>query len=956
MYKLFKIRKGEFEKTFLMFLYAFNWVAAFLVGRVVKDTLFLSKADISLLPFMYLIVAAVVPATWLFTQQVGKFSLKHTTNITMGLILVTLLLFRYLLSQNQTPLVIGALYVFIEIMGVLLMILFWTFANEMFNSREARRLFGVIAGGQVLANLYGFPLRSLREFIGVNNLIFVCMASVLACMLIFNYLSTRYRLSTLNRGRIRARTEGNDKIVSAISKVGIFSSLRKHIILLTTLTILTVTFVDYQFKVVAGQHYSGQQLAHFFFSVYAYTGVFACLIQFFLTSRLLEKFGILIALLVLPLALSLGSGISITFMTAIGIYITQGGNLVMRYTITETTTNLLYQPLPAAFRRQTKALADGVVRPGAMALAGVVLIGLSHYMDLNSGKNIFLLSALIMCLAVIWIGLLFTTRQRYVDALLFYSDRRARITGQEMEEDEKAFAVSRMVIQKALKSSDEVQILNAMEVIPLSRWSDWDEHIVPLLNSPFAKVRGRAIEFLGKSGNRKYSRQIAQLFYDISDQVKAMAIQTYCQLENERAILIISNFLKSESPLVKAATITGLIQYGGLDGIMSSTVELKNMLDHQNPKQRKSGAEILGYIKIKSFYQPLFRLINDEDLEVRKAAIMAAGQMQAKELIPNLLYLLQSADTNATAVKALAMYGAKLIEPMENVLLINHVSAKIRQAIPFILAQIESPNSYAILERLLLAKDSKLKSNVVKSMQRLIINLEREISPNYKKLQICLHGELEGYYQQFLYAATLRNNGSDFELLLLAIQDRLQENLERIFNLLGMLYPREQIEIVSYNLRSKDPAMRANAIEIVDNICDSETRKYLVPILEGIEDMEIVDAGRRLFRLNEFTVEELTRIFLLNDEDDWLVACTIHSIAKAELTDHLKEVIRFADHENPVIREAVLFATSNLMYKDDFVEILALYGKERDDVVKTYIEYKCESEHLEIPQLYFGNS
>jgi len=943
IYKLFRIRKGEFEKTFLMFLYAFNWVAAFLVGRVLKDTLFLTEADLSLLPYMYIIVAAVVPATWLFSQHIGRYSLKNTTNITMSLIVITLIFFRYLLFSNPNYIVIASLYVFIEIMGVMLMILFWTFANEMFNSREAKRLFGVIAGGQVLANLYGFPLRNFKDYIGVDNLIFVCVASILACMFIFNYLSTRYRHSTLNRGRIRTRSEGNGTIVSAVSKVGIFASLRKHVILLTILTMLTVTIVDYQFKVVASQHFTGSELAHFFFSIYAYTGVLACLIQFFLTSRLLEKYGILIALLILPLAMCSGCGIALVFSSAIGIFITQGGNLVARYTITETTTNLLYQPLPAAMRRQTKAFADGVARPAAMAFAGLVLIVLNYVINLNTETNIFTLSWIIVALCAVLIAVLFTTRQRYVDALLFFSDRRAKVTGKETEDDEKALAVSKMVIQKALNSEDDFQILNAMELIPLSRWSDWDEHILPLLNSPFSMVKQKAIEFLGKSGNRKYSKKIAELFYDESDSVKAVAIQTYCLLENERSVQDIATFLGADSPLVKAATITGLIQYGGLDGIMSSTVELKNMLEHESPGQRKSGAEILGYIKIKSFYQPLFKLINDKDLEVRKAAILAAGQMQAKELIPNLLYLLQSPETNATAVKSLSMYGTKIIAPLEDVLLISKVSSKIRQAIPAILAQIESPKSYFILENLLKAKDVKLRSTVIKSMQRLILNLNRDITPNYNKIQLCLHTELESYYQQFIYHHTLKTAGDDFKLLTLALHDRLQDTLVRIFSLLGILYPKEQIEIVSYNFKSKNQAMRANAIEIVDNICDAETRKYLVPILDNIDSVETIEAGRKLFKLNDFTVIELTRRFLLSDEDDWLVSCTIHAIAKAELTIHLKELIRFADHENPVIRESVLFATSCLIDDADYAEILALYIQEKDPIVSKYMKHKSDS-------------
>lgn len=945
LYKIFKLRKGEFEKTFLMFLYGFNWVAAFIVGRVLRDTLFLSEAKLlPWLPYMYLLVAAIVPFSLFYSHQIGKIGTRKVNTATLVITILTLALFRYLFFAVEAGsmarlIVIVFLYVFIELMGVMMVINFWTFANELFNSREAKRLFGLIGGGLVLANLYSFPIKKLIPHIGVTNLIFVCIVSIFFCLIIFNHLSKRYRLSTLQRSRIRTRHERDTALAVLVGRSGVFAALRKHIILITIVTMFTVTFLDYQYKVAATQLFSKEDLADFFLSVFAYTGIVACIIQFFITSRLLAKFGILAALLILPIGLLGGSMLALSFFGLWGIILTRGSEFVTRYTITETTTPLLYQPLPPALQRHTKALSDGVVRPIAMALAGGVLIVLNHMFDFSQGTRIVQLSWFILLMAVIWIIVLISARQKFVEALLLSTDHRARKTGLEPVEDESTLAVSRMVVQKALASDDEVQILNAMEVIPLSLWSDWDEHILPLLESPHTSVREEAVRFLGKSDNRKFSRKLSRMFDDKEDSVRAVAIQTYCMLEHERAVPAISSFLNESSPAVKAATITGLIQYGGLEGILSSTAELKTMLDHQDPMERESGAQVLGFIKIRSFYQPLFRLINDPDFTVRRAAIMAAGQMQAEGLIPNLLYMLQSNDARPFAIKALASFKEAVVPQLEEVLLISRASPKIRQAIPMILAQISSPRSYEILEQLLEAKDARLRSTVMRAMQKLFSRMEEEITPNYDKIQHALYVELESYYQLLVHIETVRYCDEGSELLASSLEDRIQETLVRVFYLLSIIYPREQIEIVSYNLRSKNPKMRANAIEIVDNICEPETRRNLLPILEAIDFGEKVSAGRRLYQLEEIPLPDLLGRFLKSNTDEWLIACTIHAIGLAQMVSLKREVAAFADHENPVVREAVLCAMNNLTEGEEFNRLAALFPYERDPVIINYLNF-----------------
>ena len=74
-----------------------------------------------------------------------------------------------------------ALYFFGQILGVLLISQFWTLANEVYDARQAKRLFGLIGGGACLGGALGASITAITvEEFGANNLLLVS-AGILGC-------------------------------------------------------------------------------------------------------------------------------------------------------------------------------------------------------------------------------------------------------------------------------------------------------------------------------------------------------------------------------------------------------------------------------------------------------------------------------------------------------------------------------------------------------------------------------------------------------------------------------------------------------------------------------------------------------------------------------------------------------------------------------------------------------
>jgi AAA family ATP:ADP antiporter len=104
-------------------------------------------------------------------------------------------------------------------------------------------------------------------------------------------------------------------------------------------------------------------------------------------------------------------------------------------------------------------------------------------------------------------------------------------------------------------------------------------------------------------------------------------------------------------------------------------------------------------------------------------------------------------------------------------------------------------------------------------------------------------------------------------LLTKATGERLEEGAQRVFRLLGLIHSPADLQAVFFNVTSR-PALRASAVEFLDNLIQPELRALVMPLLEDREEKDGLTFEEALHRL-------------LEEEDEWL-----QTIAK-ELTARL---------------------------------------------------------------------
>jgi HEAT repeat protein len=376
-----KIRAGEGSKVGFMALYAANAIGAVVVGRTVRDTLFLgdgshTKND---LPLMYIVNSiAVALMSWAYARVADGVRRDRLNAMVASVWAVVMLGFfgaASIFPKSTAP----VLYVAVEAMGSLVVIQFWTFAQDVFTSREAKRLFPLIsAGGQAANVIYGFLASSLSKTVSAESLLVLCALNLVACAILAVYIAKRFggaSAPSTPRGRQVDRSSTASKGFKALATPHLVT-----IALIGVISAVAVNLVDYEFKAAAESQFSVDKKAMgaYFGKFYGICGALALALQMGLTGRILERFGILASLLPLPVGLMLGSTFAWLFPSGWTTSLAKGSDSIFRYTLNDASMQLLYVPVPTHQRGRAKALIDGMLKPLAGVVAGLMLVMLGH--------------------------------------------------------------------------------------------------------------------------------------------------------------------------------------------------------------------------------------------------------------------------------------------------------------------------------------------------------------------------------------------------------------------------------------------------------------------------------------------------------------------------------------------------------------------------------------------------
>jgi hypothetical protein len=456
--------------------------------------------------------------------------------------------FRYLLATAGAGnfAILAALYVYIEIMAALVGIQFWTFAADIFDARQAKRLFGLIAAGGVISNiLAGIGLQAAATVIAPADLLFVVVASLLGCAWAVFALERRGEgkeaAVVTSSPAVKQPASNLRQDLQAVWRTPLLVSIGSIMILMSLVT----NIADYQLDLSLQRFFSsdGSGMLAFLGQFQIVTGTLALAVQLFATNRLMERFGLVTSLLILPASIALGSGlILVTGGVLLAAAWPRGSDVVFRYTVNDAALNTLFLPVQPALRRRAKAILDGIVKPPIVGLMGFAFLLFQGDGSGVQASTIVSWSVPVLLLTAGWLFLVQRVRSQYRTALAD-SLRRRRLDLEAAEIDVSDETTIQVLVQ-SLQDPDEFQVVHALNLMNHAPDVDWLPYIAPHVNHPSPAVRLIVLRLLQESRRPEFAELIVSQFTAAEAQVRAAAIEAYCALQEDTAVEAVVTFLE----------------------------------------------------------------------------------------------------------------------------------------------------------------------------------------------------------------------------------------------------------------------------------------------------------------------------------------------------------------------------------------------------------------------------
>jgi len=308
-------------------------------------------------------------------------------------------------------------------------------------------------------------------------------------------------------------------------------------------------------------------------------------------------------------------------------------------------------------------------------------------------------------------------------------------------------------------------------------------------------------------------------------------------------------------------------------------------------------------------HELLTPLLTDPDMPVRIAAIRSAGRAQRRTHVPILIDALGTRHTEDAARFALATLGDRVVGTLGDYLSDVTVTTPVRHAIPRALGEIHTQGSVDALFRSREREDVRLAYRVLKASNRIRTSGAEVVFP-----RMLVTEDIQANVRSHLFALVHYRSSpigsaqqSAERLLCVALNERMEFALERVFRRLALLYPPGDVLAALQGVRSSQPRLRGNAIEYLENALAQDHRKLVLPLVDDSGDaarLKLADQGYG-FRPGRF---EDTLAALLQSDDAWLRACALFVVGRRKERTLMPLVELNLATVNALVRETASWA------------------------------------------------
>ncbi|MEW6669363.1 MAG: Npt1/Npt2 family nucleotide transporter [Thermodesulfobacteriota bacterium] len=874
--KWLKVYEDEIHLFFWSVLLFFTIHVADILLNNFGETAFLKRYGVEYLPIIYMVNA--VSTFFIMSLLTGVMARTPSSRILFFLLLTcagSIGVIRLVIPFGF-DIIYPVIYILKSQFEVLLGLLFWDMANDLFNTRQSKRLFPLLTAGGTLGGILGsYCTHPLARAITIDNLMWVYLGACVAGALVVRKMAGLFPSMVVAEKKSKKKAKSGlldelRKVLPIIRE----SLLVKILIVLTLVPNMVIPIINYLFNFAVDQTFGTEGGMIKFFGYFRGSMNIVSFVVLLFVGRLYSRWGLPAALLFHPVNYVVAF---LAYLFRFDVYsaiYSQLSTSVLRNTINNPARAVLMGLFPPEQRSAVRPFLRGtVVRIGILAGSGTIMAfqGLMHPRYLSLVAIVFVSA---------WLFANVVLKKRYSQILLDLISRNVLdLKSLESEDVSQIFLdkkVQSQLVQNFLASKGETCLWYAQLMKSLG-FKDLDQHILSVIQGQDDRT---VIKLLGLlSGNAP--EQAIRVFEALADKKKPERTIAVLKAAARMSPEVSAPFLKKvfdtfPHPEIKALAVIGLYRRDP----ETYRAVVQSWFGSSRLPEKRAGIIAAGGSRNPEYVGPLLERLKGEREGILIALTLESLHLLRAEGLNEVVfpYLKHASErVRRAALKAVSVTDDEALRAV--IPLLGDASEDLRSRALAKLQEAPHQSGLLLIESLGIP-NRKLREGVFSLLQSLQIK-------DVDVLRFA-RSQVERAYTHVAEVEALARleESPETKLLVEHLLQRKKERVETVLRVLAAQDPAGRVRLIQRGVFSSDARQRANALEALEDTLGAALSRIMVPLLEDLPFDRCLEAGKKFAHLPQFDSNPRTLYaHLLGKQDqDWVSqVLTLDLIGKRDL-------------------------------------------------------------------------
>ena len=747
-------------------------------------------------------------------------------------------------------------------------LLFWNMCNDLFNTRQSKRLFPLLTAGGVIGLILGsFSTPYFARLFNMDNLLYLYLFTTLLGAATVQAMGKIYPTLIFPEKTPSGSKEKPSMIQEFKNVLPLIkdSVLIKIVLVLTFMPNVIIPIMNYQFNYAVNDQFASETLMIQFFGYFRGVLYIISLFILLFVGRIYGKWGLPVALMFHPFNYMIAMFAFLFRFDVFSAMYARMSTTVIRTTINMPAQSILIGLFPESYRNMVRPFLRGTVVRMALFLGSTLILVSDNYFQLHPKY----LSLVALPFLLAWVGAPFVLKSKYASILLdLISNNLLDIKSLEQKELQQIFKqgnIASELEQSFLSAKGEKAIWYASLLKNFST-RKLDNLIFESLDHQDDETKVKLIKMISPETLEKESKRLLPVLDPQKPEVdiailKILSRQGFEAIKHEPIKTVdITPYIDNPHPVVRGFSLAYLYsrhpdQYGRTIG---------TWLTSDSMDQRQSGIISAGLSGKREYIDYLLTLLSERKIDpFIPDIIRALSRLKAKEL--NLVIFSYLAydreDVRMAALDALDINDD--ISLKKTISLLGDPSDDIHEFAKTKIRQTEYHNDKLVIESLGIPS-SRIRRGLFELLETFDIR-EFDVMLFSKK-------SLNKSYANLAMAANLETlpQGKIRDLVIEHLLQKKDLGLENIIRVLSIHDQTGQMKTAWRGIFSPDTRQRANAIELLSDIMDQKIFNTMLPLLESPTPAVALADGKKMTKIPPFNPDGSDVVAALLSSEDWV--------------------------------------------------------------------------------------